>query len=116
MKKISSKDETWTYWEIVSVKLNKEEYSESLHYKHYRDDNSCIMKNFFYSTSFKLCKFSWARNTKAQSGLFWLKQYEKYKYSTSDDQKSEENVREAHMKNYREERGLYAKLRKFQRE
>lgn len=74
------------------------------------------MENFFYPSSFELCKFSRARNTKAQSRLFWLKENKKYEYYTSNDEKSEKNVRKAHMKNYREEKGLYAKLQKFQRE
>ena len=72
-------------------KLYKEKYRKNLQYKENRDDNSRIVENLFHPTSFKLG-------------------------NASDDEKSGENVREAHKKNYREEKGLYAKLQKFQRE
>ena len=88
MKKISSKDEIWIY-----PKKNSRNYTK---------------KN--------TARISRARNTETETRLFWLEEYKKYKYNASDDEKSGENVREAHKKNYREEKGLYAKLQKFQRE
>ena len=97
-------------------KLYKEKYRKNLQYKENRDDNSRIVENLFHPASFKLGKFSRARNTETETRLFWLEEYKKYKYNASDDEKSGENVREAHKKNYREEKGLYAKLQKFQRE